>query len=582
MPDSNLTSNKLPYWITLLSLFVLSLIAGIIGFQQYFSHHNIDHNWVRSLYCTLQLYAFEGGDLNRSIPVLLEIARFSAPVTTIMAFIMTLIEIFRERLNDLAISRMKNHSVIIGFGTKGKSIMYELLEDNERILIIEKDPDNPNLSAARSNGCRVLQGDGTDINALIKARITKANKIHLVMGDDRAQVNCCLDVYRLVKKSDRSNDNAVICYMHLQNQESLNTIQSHEIVADINDGMILKIFNSYQFAAREMFLEHPPDGDGIPEGSTKYVQIVIFGFGKAGQALALQTAHTAQYINADIKKSKVLVVDRDADIKVLGFLDLYPAFGQFCDLEYLKMDSNSPQLVHGLRGHLSDPDVMTTIVLCFDDRTYNLFLGMHLERHEIHQIGHIRKILVRTDDAAVLNVVNNELEPYALPSAVCSPKRIADSKLDEQAMAIHGNYLQNEHRINAFADGELRKIWEGLGEEMKDSNRKVADHIRVKARSIGCEIVDISDAREQAILTDDEVLSLAKMEHRRWWAERALAGWTKGEVNEKNPATRENPSMTRWKELAESDKEKDLSQVNNIHNVLALAGEKLVRKNNGQ
>lgn len=117
---------------------------------------------MRSIYPTIQLFTFEGGDLQGLIPWPLQIARFSAPLATLMAFVMALLEIFTDQWKRMKIARMKNHIVIIGFGTKGKNVMEESLRKKEKVLIIDNDPLNPNFASIRPSRCRLLLGDATN------------------------------------------------------------------------------------------------------------------------------------------------------------------------------------------------------------------------------------------------------------------------------------------------------------------------------------------------------------------------------------------------------------------------------------
>ncbi len=573
--SNNFHTNHRPiFWITLISLFVFSLVAGFIGYQQYYNLHEIDHRWIRSLYCTLQLYVFEGGDVAGPIPILLDLARFTAPITTIMAFVMTLFEIFSERWNRIMISRMKNHVVIIGFGTKGKTVMLENRRENKKVLVVDRDPLNPNFDSARTEGCRILLGDATYKSTLRRARVTKAALVYLLTRDDNSQANACLEIYQLIKKSKRDHNNPLHCIMHLKKPEFLNTTRNHKIIKDIHDGLQLSIFNYYENSARELFINSPPDGEGIVMDSPKFVRIIIFGFGYAGQALALQTATTGHYINE--KKAKVLVIDREANSKIPEFLNLYPTYSEFCDLDYLSLDADSPQLIHQLSPYLKEPDALNTIVLCFDDRTHNLLLGMQLENIRLLEDGKAVQLFARTDEDSTYDFVSGNMKAYGLPSTVCSKSMVVGEKLDKQAIAFHETYLDGKRGKPGFGKRESHNEWPDLPQEFKDSNRKVADHAGIKIRSIGCLMVDINDPRPEATFTKKEIEDLARLEHKRWWAERSLAGWTIGE--EEDDTTRKSPHIIEWEDLPDGTKQWDRDQVEAIPKVLKKINKKIVRK----
>ena len=95
-------------------------------------------------------------------------------------------------------------------------------------------------------------------------------------------------------------------------------------------------------------------------------------------------------------------------------------------------------------------------------------------------------------------------------------------------------------------------------------------------RGISCEIVSKDDPRPSATFSEEEIEKLSELEHRRWNAERSLAGWTLGK--QKNDKTRKTPYLTDWNKIPEGIKNYDRDAVKNIPNVLGLVGLKVVRK----
>jgi hypothetical protein len=572
--STHTNESKLYYWLMLIALFLFSLLSGISGFQRYFPAQGEEFTWVRSVYCTLQLFAFEGGDLPGRLPWELQAARFAAPFTAIMTFVLALFEIFSEQWKRMRIARMKNHVVIIGFGNKGVNVMEESLRNKEKVLVIESDPHNPNLASLKPTACLFLIGDSGNKNTLKKAGIQKAKSVFLLMGDDARQVKACILIYQLIKESRRDEKNPLNCIMHLQKQDFLNTMRNHNLVQDIHDGFALSIFNVYENSARELFEENPPDRLGILSDSEKFIRLIIFGFGQTGEALALQTALTGHYLNG--KKPQVVVIDRMAKEIVPGFMERYPSYTDFCDLKYLALEADSPQLIQQIVKYLGDPDALTTMVICFDDKTHNLLLGLQLDSLKLNEHTEPPQIFVRTNDNETFATFSTTIKPYGVPSKVCSREVILEGDLDKKARAIHACYLEKRKSEPDFGTIATDVIWEDLSQEFKDSNRKVADHIGIKIRGIGCEIVALDDPREETGFSDDELEQLSELEHKRWNAERSLAGWVYGKM--KNEKIRQTPYLVPWNKLPESIKAYDREAVKNIPAVLAMVGLKMVRK----
>ena len=567
---------KLYYWITIIALFLFSVVAGFLGFQKYFIQHGEAHNWIRSVYRTIQVFTLEGGDLDAPIPWMIHVVRFTAPLTAVMAILMAILEIFKDQWKRMRISRMKDHVVIIGLGTKGKNIMEESIRHHEKVLVIENDPHNPHLESIRQPRCRLILGNANNLDILNEAKITKAKTVYLLMGDDSHQVKACLLIYQLIKDSKRNKDNPLNCIMHLLTQDYLNTLRNHKLVQNVNDGLELKIFNVYENSARELFQENPPDRAGLSEESKQFVQVIIFGFGHAGEALALQTAITGHYLNWKTVLPSVVVFDRQAEEKVRDFQERYPSYLKYCDLKSHPMEANSPQMIPELIKYLVNPNAINTVVLCFDNKTNNMLLGLQIDSIELTTSTLPFQVFIRTDDNESFAKFSKRIKPYGLPSNVCSQEIIMGGNLDIQAKAVNSNYLKSLNKDFDVGSEEKDDNWRSLSQEFKDSNRKAADHIGVKMRGIGLEIVPADDPREPASLYTEQIELLAKLEHRRWCAERKLAGWTDGK--EKNPKTRQTPHLIDWEPLSDEMKDLDRDAVKAIPDVLNSVELKIVKR----
>lgn len=567
-------AQQLYYWISIVALFLFSLIAGFLGFQQYFVLHGEEFDWLKSLYRTIQIFTLEGGDLATPIPWPLHIARFSAPLTAVMAIVMAILEIFREQWSRFRISRLKDHVVIIGLGTKGKNVMQECIRNHEKVLVVEEDPLNPHLESTKQSRCWLIIGNASNVNVLKKANISRARRVYLLMGDDSLQVRACLIIYQLIRESGRNKEHALQCIMHLLTQEYLNTLRNHKLVQNVNDGLELNIFNVYENSARELFQVHPPDRSGIAAESKKYVQMIIIGFGNAGEALALQTGITGHYLNCDTVLPKVVVFDKQANEKVQDFKNRYPSFTGHCRIIAESIEAQSPQMIPTLLKYLEEPDALNTVVCCFDNKTNNMLLGLRMESLKTPPSTLSFEVFIRTDDNESFMSSAMRLKPYGLPSKVCSNQAIVGGDLDTMAKAFHSIYLDIKEHTPGSTRSPADVPWEELKQEYKDSNRKAADHIGVKIRGLGFRITAMDEDGKPENLSD-HIEILTTLEHRRWSAERSLAGWRYSPV--RNNETRETPNLVDWDKLDEKIQEFDRKMVEHIPKVLSRVHKKIVK-----
>jgi hypothetical protein len=357
--------------------------------------------------------------------------------------------------------------------------------------------------------------------------------------------------------------------MHLHNQELVSTLKNHQLVKINTDAFVLKVFNINESSARYLFDTFPPDREGISFNSHKIVQILIFGFGPAGEALALQTAQIGHYLNGG--KPKILIIDQQAEIKIADFLSRYPTFNNFCDVEFISIASDNPQVFNKVSPYINGDHLLTTIVLCYENKTENLLLGLQFDN--IDWQNDVR-IFIQTNDEFPMSTFSDIVNSYGPPSKVCSHGAIYSELLDKKAIAFHNYYLDKRKKETDFGIKAADVGWTELSQEYKDSNRKAVDHIGVKLRSIGYKIADASNTKPEIKLSNKEILMLSKLEHKRWSAERSLAGWTFNET--RNNKKRESPDLVEWDKLSKETQDYDINAVKSIPSVLAKIGLKII------
>ena len=67
---------------------------------------------------------------------------------------------------------------------------------------------------------------------------------------------------------------------------------------------------------------------------------------------------------------------------------------------------------------------------------------------------------------------------------------------------------------------------------------------------------------------------LAQLEHRRWMADKHLAGYSYGTQRDEDRML--HPDLVAWEQLSEKDKEKDRDNIRQIPQLLKLQDQKIV------
>jgi voltage-gated potassium channel len=130
--------------------------------------------------------------------------------------------IFRQQLEAIQLNwlrkTMKGHTIICGFGVKGRSAADELVDrgiDKRNLLIVDPDPEA--ISTAVEMGLRAIRGDATGTSILLDAGIEKAATIVIAPHRDDQCVLMCLTARDLNPKiriiaSAREEENVKLIY----------------------------------------------------------------------------------------------------------------------------------------------------------------------------------------------------------------------------------------------------------------------------------------------------------------------------------------------------------------------------------
>lgn len=93
---------------------------------------------------------------------------------------------------------LRNHTVVIGYGTMGSSSVATLLRNGvpvERIVVIDQDPQA--VAAANRHGLAAFEGDATSRELLHRAELAKAREVIITLNRDDATILTTLTVRQL-------------------------------------------------------------------------------------------------------------------------------------------------------------------------------------------------------------------------------------------------------------------------------------------------------------------------------------------------------------------------------------------------
>lgn len=352
----------------------------------------------------------------------------------------------------------------------------------------------------------------------------------------------------------------------------------------------VRVFNEAELVARRIVRDHPPDARVamMDQG----VHVLLVGLGSVGQSVLLQLARMGHYRSG--LKTRVTLVDQRVKARWREAREVHPALADWLQIETEETRFENVGQVHFTRW-LQDERPITMVYVCTKNEIANLRISrLLLERMRAREAqgGPSAAPVVALDPSG--GSVLEEFATYgdhgglfhvfsltrASRDALQSP--VAGSLLTETddacAMRLHEDYCASDDKAceqdSARMKAPANQPWDVLEETYREANRASADHLEVKLRAVGRVLVSKGDA-EPSPLTADEIELLARMEHDRWWAERALNGWAY--APRRDDLLKHHPNMLPYGQLDEPTRQKDRDNVINLLRIVCGSDQVLVR-----
>ena len=267
--------------------------------------------------------------------LLFNVARLTALIATVSG-VLALVRQLVDRLKVYSL-RGKEQVVLCGLGEAGLEMVRKWHENNdghrnangERLLVVERDPSNPNVEIARDLGFGVIIGDVFDPQVQKKAYISRASSVVLLLRDDKWNIELALELRSWIKarrcrkpsplrrfaarlefycqekcpESKRSltflqrlsgsKRPTTKLLVHVDDTALAQRLQDHSR-AGAEEYTETRFFDFYESSARALFQEHPLDKYAEIQ-DTSIVHVAIYGFGKMGDAVLRQAIRLAPY-----------------------------------------------------------------------------------------------------------------------------------------------------------------------------------------------------------------------------------------------------------------------------------------------
>lgn len=597
-------------YILLLSLFLIVLFFGAWGFDIAFDAAGKTQEIDNLLYYALQLFVLQSGvevDVNN---IQLEIARFLAAVFAFYALFFVL-WLFVEHMQRIRLRLSYGHIVICGLGYLGPAIARKY-SATKKVVIIEKDPDNPDIQVWKDEGAIVFQGDAARKKTLQKAHIERASDIFIVTGNDEVNaeilVKCCHVIEDSVPKFlvdlrewlsviqrkialilvrlgflSKIHKKEIRLHVHIVDRNLNDMLLSANLMIDSHDKCLkMDFFNLYQIAGCCILKKYPPLSDSATYSNPPH--ILVIGMGRMGESVIVRTAKKWKNTKNN-SKIKISCISRDAEEKDKYLKWKYhPSLEKYCDLKSITCDLGDLKFKKGdFIGSLVKRGPINIVYICIDNASAGLTAALTLAQFREFKDC---KIVVRSTYCGSAVEILRELKRSDLFSNIvqfpivdddCCLAYICGGLREMMARASHENYIKHRKSEGKTPeDDQALKPWEDLADDFRESSLDQIDHMYTKLRHYDLRIKTRKDWDESSFqFTPDQIEELAKLEHERWCRERREKGWRYGKETKKE--SRISEWLIPYEQLPEDKKEYDRDPVKRIPEYLEMMDLKIIR-----
>ena len=575
------------YFLIICTVFCCLLLVGWYGF--FLALQGSGRSLLDLLYLSLQLFVLQSG---AEVPInngYLQVARFFAPILTLSVFALA-IAVIHEQIKKFRLKSMKNHFIVCGLGYLGLEIARYYAREKKDVVVIEKDPKNPNIQTIRDCEIPIVLGDATQEKFLDMVHIKEARDIYLVTGDDSINAEIAVKCSDII---DQSGKKSLCGHIHLENKDlwqAFGTCSSPASHPAACHSMPMEFFNLYQIAGFCILSRHKPFSvEEIRSGS---VNILIIGLGRLGENLLVRIAKMWKNAENRGKKVHITCIDIDGEKKKNALLWKYRDIREWCNLSIISLDLTSQEFLQSeILSENTHLGVYSRAYVCLHNSSISALTALRLAHNPRYKNTEI--IVRATYDDGITRIFSCLKQKKSIENVNIFPIVSSDCCLD---MIVHGvNLLEKKYirehiarvhhenyRTMRFNEGAIRgtdpalEPWDLLEEDLKESNRQQADHIKDQFRLMNIGLTIFPEWPEPLFrFTPDEIEGLAEAEHKRWMKEKIDAGWKFGPIRDYN--LKESPYLIEYKELPENVKERDRNPFRSIPAVLAEFDLKIIR-----
>jgi hypothetical protein len=554
-------------------LALLAIVALALGFYGYLQVPGL--SVVDAAYYRLSLLAFNFHEPPGSLPLTLEIARFSVPAVAAFATFTALALLLEDEWHLVRASRQRKHVVVCGLGRRGMQVVRSLRVDDPQlgVVAVESDRANPNLKAARELGAIVLFGDSTEPDVLHAARVHRARSLISVLPDDVHNAQVASQVRELCD----GNSSRLEAFCHVADVDLAAELNSRNVSTK---SFQLEWFSVPERAAKTLLRHHGELRERARAGETP-PHFVVIGEDQLAQTIILTAARQWDLAHGGEDQLRITVAGPKATAWSADIVARYPIVASSARIDAVDQDLRAYAASAAASREIGGA---TAAFVCAPTDSEGLELGFAVSRVLAPSQSVVVRLLVENAGFVELlgkSGARRSLRFFSVFDEACKYRAITEGLRNSLASAAHETYLEMESSGNVSEALPAKVPYSQLDEQFVAQNLGQADHFREKLEVVKCELAPATGLEDPFRFTKDEVELLAELEHERWNVEKKRSGYVRGKPRIDNPGDgqrKQHPSVDEpWETLSLVEADKDRAFVRELPKMLAANGYKIVR-----
>lgn len=520
-------------------------------------------------YYLIGLYRFSSPPVDPPYPVALEVARWIAPLSLVLAGLGAIAAVFTEQFVLVRVALWyRHHWVICGAGRVGMRLASTFRQRGVRVVLVDRGPTPADVQQCRRTGVPLLEGDATDPLVLERAKLRRASHLVVVTGDDGVNT----EVARQAAGMAGTRATPLDVYVNV-NDEELSLLLDQGAMFGPRRPVEYRFFNVLRLGPRALLADRP---GLLAATGPRPPSMLVIGAGPIGVNLAVEAAHRWGIDNGEGDPHlRITLVAADAEAKVAAMKARWPRFGRVCDLVPLAGDPWDPYTTPF--GDGVDLSGVTAVVVCPSDDAAGLRVSVLLRRRLDEAVPVVVCTTARNDSGSMLDLAgggHGNVERYPVLDKVCEHwvdlVLSGPSVTEDLARGVHAYYVRHRREAGVTGDPSMAP-WDVIPDDLRQSARRQAIDFQRKIIRLGYTIAPALEVEPAPFaFSPEEVEQLARMEHDRFVAERLGAGWSY-DAN-RDVKGRRSPYLVCWGCLTEPVREYDREAVRDFPLVLAREG----------